>query len=334
MSSPESPVRERPGFFASAKAVFLNLFDADYVIPGREKYFKPDTELIDPVRLIPYIFLHSGCLLVIWAGFSWTALAVAAFLYFVRMFAITGFYHRYFSHKSFKTSRWFQFVMAVWGNTSMQRGPLWWASTHRHHHKHSDHEGDKHSVRMHGFLWAHIGWMTCSKNFPTDYSKIKDLTKYPELRFLNKYDFIVPLSLGALLWGTGALLERFAPGLGTNGFQIFVWGFFISTVILLHGTLFINSMAHAFGKRRFKTTDDSRNSLILALITLGEGWHNNHHRYHGSTRQGFYWWEIDITYYGLKLFSKLGLIRDLRPVPEHIYEEARNGGVQEVKKAA
>ena len=164
--------------------------------------------------------------------------------------------------------------------------------------------------------------MTSSKNFPTDYRAVKDLTKYPELVFLNRFDLIVPALLGLTLYGTGWLLEKYAPGLGTNGGQLFIWGFFVSTIFLLHGTLFINSLAHVWGKQRFKTTDQSRNNFWLALITLGEGWHNNHHRYMGSTRQGFYWWEIDLTYYGLKLMSKLGLIWDLKPVPRSVYNEA------------
>jgi stearoyl-CoA desaturase (delta-9 desaturase) len=277
----------------------------------------------DAPRLAPYIFLHLGCLLVFFVGWSWFAVGAAALLYLVRMFAVTGFYHRYFSHRSFRTSRPMQLCFALLGNTSMQRGPLWWASTHRHHHAHSDEEADKHSPTQRGFLWSHLGWLTCRKNFPTDYKKVKDFASYPELVFFNRFDFLVPILYGIVLWGIGALLGKFAPGLGTSGGQLFVWGFFISTVFLLHGTLFINSLAHMMGKSRFKTTDDSRNSPLLALITLGEGWHNNHHRYSHSARQGFYWWEIDVTYYLLRLMARLGLIWDLKGVPARVYEEAR-----------
>lgn len=169
--------------------------------------------------------------------------------------------------------------------------------------------------------WAHIGWMTTSKNFPTDYNTIKDLAKYPELVFLNRFDLIVPALFGASLWGFGSFLNYMWPALGTSGAQMIVWGFFVSTAVLLHGTLFINSLAHVWGKKRFDTGDDSRNSLLLALITLGEGWHNNHHRYMASARQGFFWWELDITYYVLKMFSWMGLIWDLKPVPKSIYAE-------------
>ena len=273
-------------------------------------------------RCLPFLFLHLGCIGLFWVGGSWTAVAVAVALYFVRMFAITGFYHRYFSHRTFRTSRFMQFVFAVWGNLAVQRGALWWAASHRHHHRHSDTDEDMHSARTKGFIWSHIGWMTSSRNFPTNYAEVRDLAQFPELVFLNRFDLIVPAFFGATLFGIGALLNHFFPGLGTSGGQIFVWGFFVSTVFLLHGTLFINSLAHVWGHRRFPTTDDSRNNFALALITLGEGWHNNHHRFMGTVRQGFYWWEIDITFYVLKIFSWLGIVWDLKPVPHSVYAEA------------
>jgi len=243
-------------------------------------------------------------------------------LYFIRMFAITAFYHRYFSHRTFRTSRFMQCLFAILGNTALQRGALWWAAVHRHHHNHSDQEEDVHSPSQSGFLWSHIGWITSQRNYPTDYEKVRDLTKYPELVFLNRHDQIVPWAYGMVLWGLGWFLGKFFPGLHTNGAQIFVWGFFISSIALLHGTLFINSLAHVFGKKRFETDDDSRNSLLLALVTLGEGWHNNHHRYQHAARQGFMWWEVDISYYILKTLSWFGIIWDLKPVPARIYEEA------------
>ena len=297
-------------------------FDSDYFPEGADAV-RARSDRFEFRRCLPFIFLHAGCLAVLWVGWSWTAVALAAALYFVRMFAITGFYHRYFSHRTFHTSRWMQFAFAVLGNTSVQRGALWWAAVHRHHHKHADQEHDVHSPGLSGFWWAHIGWMTSSKNFPTDYGVIRDLAKFPELVFLNRFDLVVPAIFGALLFALGEILRWLAPGLGTTGGQLFVWGFFVSTVVLLHGTLLINSLAHVFGSRRFATDDDSRNNLLLALITLGEGWHNNHHRYMGTARQGFYWWEIDITYYALKALSWTGLIWDLKPVPVSIYEEAR-----------
>jgi stearoyl-CoA desaturase (delta-9 desaturase) len=248
------------------------------------------------------------------------------------MFAITGFFHRYFSHKSYSTTRFFQFIMAVWGALAVQRGALWWAYTHRHHHQHSDEPEDKHSPVVDGFWWSHIGWITSKKNFPTDYSKIPDLAKYPELVFLNRFDTLVPALFAASLYGLGAFLEN--RGYSTSGAQLLVWGFFISTTVLFHGTSCINSLAHVFGSKRFKTTEDeSRNSFLLTLITLGEGWHNNHHRYQATTKQGFYWWEFDPTYYLLKVMSWLGIIWGLKGVPESVYAEAEKNRLESSKRA-
>ena len=236
-------------------SILRQWFDADYQ-PAAESF--EDEDKFDYRRATPYVLLHIACLSVFFVGWSWIAVLGAVFFYFFRMFAVTAFYHRYFSHRSFHTSRALQFVFAVLGNTSMQRGPLWWAATHRHHHSHSDGEHDKHSPGVQGFVWSHIGWLTSANNFPTDYRLIPDLAKYPELVFLNRRDYVVPVVFGAFLWGLGAVLERFAPGLQTNGAQLFVWCGLISTTALLHGTLFINSLAHVFGRRRFQTTDDSQ----------------------------------------------------------------------------
>ena len=282
---------------------------------------RSEEDKVDWVRCIPFIILHAGCLGVIWVGWSWFAVWAAVALYFLRMFAVTGIYHRYFSHKTYSTSRAGQFFLALWGGTTVQRGGLWWAYHHRHHHQHSDEEEDAHSPHVHGFWWSHIGWITSRRNFPTDYTKVKDLAKFPELVWLNRFDTVVPAAFALAMFGLGALLERVAPGLGTTGPQMLVWGFFISTTALFHGTSCINSMAHLMGKRRYNTTDDSRNSFILAIICLGEGWHNNHHRYQSCTRNGFYWWEIDPTYYGLKFLSWTGLIWGLKPVPQSILDE-------------
>jgi len=305
----------------------LRWFDADYFPEGTEAVrARPDR--VDWQRCIPFIFLHAGCLAVIFVGWSWTAVGVAFLLYFIRMFAITGFYHRYFAHRTFRTSRAGQFLLAVMGNSSVQRGPLWWAAVHRHHHQHSDDEEDVHSPGMRGFLWAHIGWMTSTRNFPTDYDRVKDLARYPELVFLNRFDMIVPACLALGTIGLGSLVGRLWPASHTSGPQMLVWGFFISTVLLLHGTLCINSLAHTFGRRRYDTGDESRNSLLLALITLGEGWHNNHHFCMNSTRQGFFWWEIDVTYYLLKLLSWCGIIWDLHPVPARAYDRAPSSAIR------
>ncbi|MBT8486555.1 MAG: acyl-CoA desaturase [Phycisphaerales bacterium] len=282
---------------------------------------RPDR--IDWGRCVPFVIMHLGCLGVIFVGWSWAAVGLALGLYVVRMFAITGFYHRYFSHRTFKTSRWFQFVMATAGSAAVQRGPLWWAAHHRHHHNHSDEDPDHHSPGLRGFWMSHMGWFMTPAGYASNPKYVRDWMRYPELRFLDRYDWIVPVILAAGVFGLGALASAVAPGLGLDGWQTLVWGFFISTVLVYHGTYTINSVAHAWGRRRFDTGDDSRNNFWLALITLGEGWHNNHHHYPASTRQGFYWWEIDLTYYALRFLAVTGLIWDLRPVPKRVLEEGR-----------
>jgi stearoyl-CoA desaturase (Delta-9 desaturase) len=307
--------------FRRIVAAIVQWIDADYA-PGGAEVVRAEPDKVDWMRCIPFIILHVGCLGVLWVGWSPFAAWSAVALYFVRMFAVTGIYHRYFSHKTYSTSRIGQFLLAVWGGTTVQRGPLWWAYHHRHHHQHSDEAEDAHSPHVHGFWWSHIGWITSRRNFPTDYSKVKDLAKYPELVWLNRFDTAVPLLFAVTIWGIGWWLETHAPGLGTNRWQLLVWAFFISTTALFHGTSCINSMAHLMGRRRFDTGDDSRNSWILAFVTLGEGWHNNHHRYQSATRNGFYWWEIDITYYLLKALSWTRFISGLKPVPESIMAEA------------
>lgn len=280
---------------------------------------------VDWLRVLPFIAMHAMCFAVIWVGWSWSAVAVAGALYVIRMFAITGFYHRYFSHRAFKTSRWCQFVFALLGASAVQRGPLWWAAHHRHHHANSDRVEDTHSPLHHGFLWSHMGWFTSRAAFATNLRVVPDLAKFSELCFLDRFDIVIALLLAVSLYSLGLGLEIFAPDLATSGMQILVWGFFISTVILYHCTYTINSLAHQIGRKRYDTKDQSGNSLLLAFITFGEGWHNNHHHYPASVRQGFYWWEIDLTYYLLVLLSWTGVIWDLKPVPQHVRNSRRAG---------
>jgi stearoyl-CoA desaturase (Delta-9 desaturase) len=270
---------------------------------------------IDWLRVVPFIGMHLACAAVYWVGFSWFALWTAVLLYALRMFAITGFYHRYFSHRAFRTSRVMQFVFAALGAASAQRGPLWWAAHHRDHHRHADTEHDPHSPVQRGFLWSHMGWFLAERAFHVDHGQVPDLARYPELRWLDRYDVLMPVLLATLLFLVGGWLETHAPGLQTDGAQLLVWGFFISTVALFHATVTINSLAHRFGRRRYATRDNSRNNWLLALLTFGEGWHNNHHHYPGSARQGFYWWELDLTWYVLRAMSLSGLVWDLKQVP-------------------
>ncbi len=270
----------------------------------------PSGSGVDWLRVLPFIGLHLACLAVFWVGWSPLAVGTALALFALRMLAITGFYHRYFSHKAFRTSRAAQFAFAVLGASAAQRGPLWWASHHRHHHAHADGEHDAHSPHRHGFLWAHAGWFAARENFATRVERVRDLARYPELRFLDRYDALVPALLAAALYAAG-------------GLQLLVWGFAVSTVALYHATFTVNSLAHSFGSRRYATPDRSRNNPWLALLTFGEGWHNNHHHYPASARQGFYWWEIDLTWYFLRLLAALGLIWDLKAVPAAIRDARR-----------
>ena len=278
---------------------------------------------IDYWRVIPFVLMHIACFALFFVGYSTFAMLFAVALYALRMFAITGFYHRYFAHKAFQTSRAGQFIFALLGATAVQRGPLWWAAHHRNHHAHSDQEVDAHSPVQHGFLWSHLGWFLSRANFHTQFERVKELAKFPELRFLDRFDVVVPTIFAVGIFFLGELLAVKAPHLETNGWQLLVWGFVISTVVLYHATFCVNSLAHVWGKRRYVTRDHSRNNFVIALFTLGEGWHNNHHHYPGSAKQGFYWWEIDFTYYGLRLLAALGLIWNLRTVPIAIRESKK-----------
>ena len=289
----------------------LAWFDSAAVEPAGDIHARR----IDWLRTLPFFAMHLACLGVIWVGWSPVAVGTAIALYLVRMFAITGFYHRYFSHRSFRTSRVVQFIFAVIGASSVQRGPIWWAAHHRHHHATTEQEDDPHSPVHHGLWWSHTGWFLSRGHFRVQEERVRDLKRFPELRLLDRFDIAVPvlLALGLLL--AGKLLAVYAPQLGTSAGQMLVWGFFISTVVLYHGTFTINSLAHRWGQRRYATADNSRNNFWLALLTLGEGWHNNHHHYPVSVKQGFYWWEIDMTYYFLRAMAALGLVWDLKPVP-------------------
>ena len=275
-----------------------------------------------PSRWVPFAFLHCGALCAFFVGVSPLALGVAVGLYWLRMFAITAFYHRYFSHRTYKTSRTAQFIFALMGMMAVQRGPLWWAAHHRVHHRLADKVGDAHSPVVSGFVWSHIGWITADRNMPTNYLNVRDLARFPELIILNRFDWTVPFLLGLGLYLTGCGLDVYYPNLHTTGNQMLVWGFFVSTCVLFHGVSSINSVAHVWGKRRYPTDDDSKNNFLLAIFTLGEGWHNNHHFAMSAARQGFYWWEIDVSYYILKIMSWFGIVWDLRAVPAEAYDHA------------
>ncbi len=291
-----------------------------------------------PVRFnktVEMILIHMVPLLAFFTGVTAFDWIVAVVLYFLRMFFVTGFYHRYFSHRTFKTSRWFQFVMAFLAETSMQKGVLWWGAHHRVHHRNSDKPGDPHSMKLYGFWYSHIGWILGPDFKETDYKGISDFTQYKELVWLNKYYVVPPITLMVVLMMLGGIVNGGSitamfsvPG----GLSTLLIGFFLSTIALYHGTFSINSIMHKLGRQRYETGDESRNSALLAFITLGEGWHNNHHYYESSTRQGFFWWEFDITYYLLKVLSWLGLIWDIKEVPKHIKYSKNKQDAHRLKK--
>ena len=279
-------------------------------LPGRVEWF----------RVAPFFLLHAACLLVFVVGWSWIAVAVALVVYFARVFGLTAFYHRYFSHRSFKTSRTVQFLGALLGNAACQRGPIWWAAHHRHHHRSSDKPDDIHSPVRQGFIWSHMLWFMTREAYRTDHRMVKDWLRFPELRLLERFDFVAPGLLAVSMFALGESIRSVWPQSGTSGLQMLVWGFILSTITLYHVTFGINSLAHTFGSRRYDTDDHSRNNFLLALVTFGEGWHNNHHRFPSSARQGFRWWEIDISYYVLVIMSWFGLVWDLNPVPARVLD--------------
>jgi stearoyl-CoA desaturase (delta-9 desaturase) len=277
--------------------------------PETGRIRRPADERVNWPRSIPFFLVHLLCFAAIWTGISRTALILFAVMFAGRSLFVTAAYHRYFSHKTYKLNRFWQLAFAFQAQASAQKGVLWWASNHRHHHRYSDTERDIHSPRK-GFWWSHVGWILADKHKATNLDAIKDFARYPELRFLNRHDWIAPWTYGLIAFLIG-------------GWSGLVVGFFWSTVLLWHTTFLVNSAAHVFGRRRYETTDTSRNSLLIALVTGGEGWHNNHHHYQGSARQGFFWWEIDVTYYFLVALSWVGIVKDLKPVPARVLNPAR-----------
>jgi stearoyl-CoA desaturase (delta-9 desaturase) len=278
--------------------------------PRRER---PADGVLARKQLLPtliYWGLHALALLVIVTPPSSAVLILTAVTFWVRLFAITAGYHRYFAHRAFRTSRVFQFLLALVGASATQKGPLWWSGGHRRHHRYSDQPGDMHSPRE-GFWYSHQGWILDTKWERTELENIRDFARFPELVWLNRWHFVPPIALAIVC----TLIAGF-PGV--------LWGYVFSTVLLWHTTYSINSLAHRWGKQRYETGDDSRNNWFLGLLTLGEGWHNNHHWFMSSARQGFFWWEIDVTYYALRALALLGIVWDLREVPEGYLYPAEN----------
>jgi len=276
--------------------------------PARRSCIVPEDQRIHWPYVVPFALVHVVAIAgVLWISVSWRALVLCAGMYYVRMFGLAVGYHRYFAHRTFRTSRAGQFLLALLATTAAQKGPLWWAGHHRNHHRHSDTEFDVHSPSQRGFWWAHVGWIFCQKYDATDFDVIKDFAKYPELRWLDKYALLPPVLLAVGLWLSFSWVGLF-------------WGFFFSTVVLWHGSFTVNSLMHVWGSRRYLTPDTSRNNWPLVFVTLGENWHNNHHHYQASASQGFFWWEIDFGYYGIKVLSWLGLVWDVRTPPKRVLD--------------
>jgi stearoyl-CoA desaturase (delta-9 desaturase) len=256
--------------------------------------------------------VQATALLAFVVPFSWGLAGLGAASYLLRMLGVTLGFHRYFSHRTFQMGRSLRFFWALLGTTAMQKGPIWWASKHVAHHRFADRDGDPHSPGLRGFYYAHVGWfLDDPAQDPVDPHSpvVRDFGLFPEIRLLDRFYFLPPLllALACALAGGG-------PGV--------VWGFCVPTFLLSHATFAINTVNHTLGSRRFETPDNSRNNVLTALLTLGEGWHNNHHRYQRAARNGFYSWELDPTYYLIRLLGLVRLAWAIEPVPERVYREA------------
>ena len=262
--------------------------------------------------------VQASALFVFAVPFAWSLVALWAASHFLRAIGLTLAFHRYFAHRAFQMNRAARFVWTLVGTAAMQKGPLWWAGHHVNHHRFADRDGDPHSPAVSGFYYAHIGWFlsdTRHDRLESTNPVLRHFSKAPEIVWLDRYYFVPPLALAAAIWAIGGL-----PWL--------VWGFCLPTMTLAHATFAINTINHLFGSRRFETRDQSRNNALTAFFAVGEGWHNNHHRFQRAARNGFYWWEFDPTWYVIRLMKAAGLAWDVQAVPARIYEEARAAKVQ------
>ena len=284
---------------------------------GRHDYL----DIILTPYSVAFLLIHIGCFAVFWTGLTSYALVLGLALYMLRMFAIGAGYHRYFAHRAFRTGRTFQFGLAFLALTSAQRGILWWVAKHRQHHLHSDTDADLHSPVRWGFVYAHIGWIFQSENDTTNPESVSDLAQYKELLWLDRHSYLPVAALALSTW-----LIAGWPGL--------IVGFCWSTVAIWHVTFSINSLSHLIGRQPYITGDQSRNNWLLALLTMGEGWHNNHHAYQASVRQGFHWWQFDPTFYILCVLSWFGLVWDLHVPPKTVVRGEHRLGRRVISKVA
>jgi stearoyl-CoA desaturase (delta-9 desaturase) len=270
--------------------------------PPRRARLSLPTVLRHALNLSPMVLVHAGALAAFFAGGTTTEWLLLPVLAYCRGFFVTVGYHRYFAHRSFKTSRIGQFVLACCCCANLQQGPLWWAVYHRRHHRHSDDPGDPHSPYYGGFWWAYCGWLFIPLD--PDWHTVSDLRRYPELVWLERCWQLPGLLLAGLSWWLG-------------GWSFLCIDFCLSAVVAFHLTFVVNTLAHLVGSRRYPTPDQSRNSLLLAALTLGDGWHNNHHHYPHAAQAGFFWWEIDSSFRVIRLLERLGLVWGVRRVPAH-----------------
>jgi stearoyl-CoA desaturase (delta-9 desaturase) len=269
--------------------------------------------MLKTIAMVVFWVVQVSALLVFVVPFSAGYIGLWAVSHFLRAVGLTLTFHRYFAHRAFQMNRVARFVWAFIGTAAMQKGPLWWAGHHVNHHRFADREGDPHSPMISGVYYAHVGWfLNDARHDVIEASNpvIRDFSKAPEILWLDRLFFVPPILLALVMYLAG-------------GMPWLVWGFCLPTVTLAHATFAINTVNHLFGSRRFDTIDESRNNVVTALFAVGEGWHNNHHRYQRAARNGFYWWEFDPTWYVIRLMEMVGLAWDVQPVPARIYVEAR-----------
>lgn len=281
----------------------------------------------------PLVLIHLACGLVFVVGASRVAIIVFVLTGAAQLFGLTMGYHRLLSHRSFKTSRWFQFLLAVMGTLAGQNGPLWWVAHHIHHHRYADQDDDVHSPRA-GIFWSHMGWLFSPRIIPIRHELVTELARLPEMRLLQQYSFVVPLAYALMLYLLGAAWGRLDPAAGVSGTQLAFWGAVLSTACVLHVALSVGSVAHLYGTRPFATRDDSRNNVVLVLLLFGDGWHNNHHYCPSSARMGFRWWQIDPNYAMLRLLARIRVVWDLKAPPREAIRSPRLGVVGSVAKQA
>ena len=269
--------------------------------------------MLSHLTAVVFWTVQASAAAVLFVPFEWSLVGLWAASHFIRAIGLTLAFHRYYAHRAFQMNRVARFVWTFIGTAAMQKGPLWWAGHHVNHHRFADREGDPHSPLVSGLYYAHVGWFLNDarhERLEASNPVVRDFSRAPEIVFLDRFFFLPPLMLAVTMYLVG-------------GFPWLVWGFCLPTVTLAHATFAINTVNHMFGSRRFDTIDESRNNVVTAIFAAGEGWHNNHHRYQRAARNGFYWWEVDPTWYMIRLMVAVGLAWDAHPVPERIYHEAR-----------